>query len=287
MPSMYPQVSYVELLESTSKRRQALKDSYFFDCDCSRCVSALLGESSDDWFLDGLACSAKDCSDGVIVVADPVESIGGTLECRVCGKHRECGDVVSCQQRLRDMRLVLKESRRRADSTELEQWQLYQQLWQIVRRSLRAHPKSTLVATTARDIGNFLMDADAATLSKLGDQPPRALPFFLDELRATEWVIPDVHLPSRGLLHFQIAKLIVEEVEQRRGAGYHQPAAMKLIEDADRHIKTGLSVYVVCRPRHDWSAPDSTRLSHHPRYADLVSFRIRRYEQARVRAWSR
>lgn len=148
---------------------------------------------------------------------------------------------------MRDLRRQVEESRHRGDATEITQWQLCQQLWEIARHDLYAHPKSTLVAALARDIGNFLMDADVAALVKPGGAPPRALPFFLEELHASEWVIPEVPLPSRGLLHFQIAKLIVEEGEQQHGSSPYSRSKVELIEDADRHIKTALSVCVVHR----------------------------------------
>jgi hypothetical protein len=240
-------VSYVELLESTAKRRHALQASYFFACDCRRCEMSMAQEFSDDWFLDGLECLAEDCSDGVVVIADRVEEVEGVSDCRVCGEPRAYSGIAKFQQKLRDLRRQLKESRQRADATELTQWQLYQQLWLIARHDLCAHPKSTQVAALARDIGNFLMDADVAALTKPGDVPPRALPFFLEELQATEWVIPEVHLPSRGLLHFQIAKLIVEEVDQQHASSPHSRSKVKRIENANHHIKTALSVYVTHR----------------------------------------
>ncbi|OWZ15687.1 Histone-lysine N-methyltransferase, partial [Phytophthora megakarya] len=51
-------VSYVELLQSTKKRRSELKGSYFFDCECTRCQASV--EKEEDWYLDGLECYEED-----------------------------------------------------------------------------------------------------------------------------------------------------------------------------------------------------------------------------------
>ncbi|KAF1781559.1 Zinc finger, MYND-type [Phytophthora cactorum] len=63
-------VSYIELLQSTKKRRMELKDSYFFDCQCTCCLAAMKEETTNDWYLDGLECSNKECLDGVVVLDD-------------------------------------------------------------------------------------------------------------------------------------------------------------------------------------------------------------------------
>jgi len=34
-------ISYVELAASTRVRRLALKDQYYFDCDCVRCIGSV------------------------------------------------------------------------------------------------------------------------------------------------------------------------------------------------------------------------------------------------------
>lgn len=217
-------MSYVELLESTTKRRQALKDSYFFDCKCIRCERALTCENnSEDIYLDGFACSSRNCEGAVDV---------NSLACCVCNKQRDHDEIKRYEQQLAD----INEQLRGADMAVGAKWELYQQLWRCICEKLRVHPKSSRMAIVSREIGNFVMDATELQ-EESGVSP---LPFFLAELAATDWIIPEVKLPSRGLLHFQISKLLLQKAQLIS----QHALALTTIDQADSHCKSALAMCV-------------------------------------------
>ncbi|KAL3664945.1 hypothetical protein V7S43_010121 [Phytophthora oleae] len=204
-------VSYVELLQSTTSRRSELKESYFFDCECARCQAALSQETTDDWYLDGLVCSNKECHDGVLIETNPV--------CKMCGKSRDGKEIARYEEELKSIGTL-------QSSSELERWEKYQQMWTIATQRLRLHPRNARIAVMAREIGNFLLTATSEQLQHL------VLPFCLAELHASEWLLPKTPLPSRGLLQLQIGKLLFEKAsasashaeQLQRAAEYLQQA---------------------------------------------------------------
>ncbi|GMF15746.1 unnamed protein product [Phytophthora lilii] len=208
-------VSYVELLQSTTSRRKELKESYFFDCTCERCEAAMQ-DGTEDWYLDGLRCDNKKCDTltGVVVVEEP--SADGV--CKRCGAVRN-GEEISRYKREFESIEALKAV------SEDDKWEKYQRQWEIAMIRLRMHPRNSRVAELAREIGNFLLCAKPLELQQ------QALKFFLAELRAVEWLLPETKLPSRGLLHFQIGKLLFEETNSA------QLASTNLVEKAHQAVK--------------------------------------------------
>ncbi|KAK1946796.1 Histone-lysine N-methyltransferase SMYD3 [Phytophthora citrophthora] len=202
-------VSYIELLQSTTSRRSELKDSYFFDCECTRCQTATM----DDWYFDGLMCSSKGCQGAF------VES---KRQCNLCGTERDTTEVARYEEELKSISSA-------QSSSELERWEKYQRMWTIATLRLRLHPRNAQVAVMAREIGNFLLTASSEQLQHL------ALPFCQAELRATEWLLPKTPLPSRGLLQFQIGKLLFEASASENG---------ELLLEAAEYLQQALSVYV-------------------------------------------
>lgn len=60
-------ISYVELAASTNTRRKALRDQYYFDCNCIRCSRLVTREGSrEDAFLEGYGCVNSDCNGPLI-----------------------------------------------------------------------------------------------------------------------------------------------------------------------------------------------------------------------------
>eukprot|EP00644_Phytophthora_capsici_P005133 jgi/Phyca11/96394/e_gw1.1.416.1 len=182
-------VSYIELLQSTTSRQAELKGSYFFDCECTRCQAA----TTDDWYLDGLMCSNKECQ-GFVELA----------------RHEEELKAISALP----------------SSSDLKTWEKYQKMWTIATQQVRLHPRNARVAVMAREIGNFLLTASEQLQH-------HALPFCLAELHATEWLLPKTPLPSRGLLRFQIGKILFE-----------QAASAEQLQKAAEYLQQALSVYV-------------------------------------------
>ncbi|KAG0555743.1 hypothetical protein KC19_11G000800 [Ceratodon purpureus] len=78
-------ISYVELAASTTTRRKALKDQYYFDCNCIRCsrMDSLAG-LREDALLEGYKCINSNC-DGALIA-----EIGrDKISCNVCGCKRD------------------------------------------------------------------------------------------------------------------------------------------------------------------------------------------------------
>ncbi|CAI5719262.1 unnamed protein product [Hyaloperonospora brassicae] len=228
-------VSYVELLQSTQARRRELKESYFFDCQCARCQAALAeekeGEAKDDWYLDGLVCNRRngETCGGVVVLEKAMDRIDGTAVCRVCGTARDQQEIDRWEKRLKGFDEALT-----VDSKQEAKWEVYQQKWEILTQQLQLHPRNARVAAMAREIGNFLVETTSSDLQRL------ALSFFLAELRAVEWLLPETKLPSRGLLHYHIGKLMFEEVKSSLCAPSRVDAAERL-ESVAKHLHEALS----------------------------------------------
>ncbi|CAH0493555.1 unnamed protein product [Peronospora farinosa] len=224
-------VSYIELLQSTKARRSELRESYFFDCECLRCQAGRKEEVEDDWYLNGLVCSSKkgNTCGGVVVVEKAKDGSVSSATCKMCRTERDRKEIERLERQLKELET------HKNFASEQDKWQLYQQKWEIVTLQLRLHPQNSRVAVMARTIGNFLFGAKSPGLQRL------ALPFFLAELRAVEWLLPNTKLPSRGLLHFQIGKLLIEET--KTPLRFLSPAnRAKQIESAVNHLQQSLSV---------------------------------------------
>ncbi|KAI9918730.1 hypothetical protein PsorP6_012028 [Peronosclerospora sorghi] len=221
-------VSYIELLQSTTRRQKELRESYFFDCECTRCKGGANEMFAEDWYLDGLRCAAnKDttCCEGVVVV-EGGDDCFEIARCKMCGASRDSKEIHRQEKRLKDVE-------ERKESNEHDKWEQYQHKWEIMTSRLCLHPRNTRVAELAREIGNFLSEASNLDLRRL------ARPFFQMELRAVEWLLPTMKLPSRGLLHFQLGKLFFEQATTLSRRNRAEP-----MECAAKHLEQALVVYV-------------------------------------------
>lgn len=106
--------------------------------------------------------------------------------------ERECKDI--------ELKLQL-------NLTAMDKWRLYQRLRTILVDELGLHPRNARIAMLYREIGTFLMDTSASEFPEK-KKPAEALQFFAQELEATAWILPTMKLPSRGLLHYQLGKLL-------------------------------------------------------------------------------
>ncbi|KAF4128902.1 SET domain-containing protein [Phytophthora infestans] len=211
-------ISYVEVLQSTKKRQKILKDSYFFECQCSRCTT----ETTDDWYLDGLQCGNKGCPTGVVVL----DGDRNNAVCKICGTIRNKEEINRYEQELQTLEKL-------PANCEEDKWKKYQQMWEIATRRLKLHPRSSRAAVLARDISNFLTDASSVELQQ------QALPFCFAELHTVEWLLPKTNLPFRGSIKAQIGKLLlggiassVDRAEQLQQATKHLQEALSVLECA-------------------------------------------------------
>lgn len=72
--------SYVHLHMSNSFRRQKLKDNWYFECKCQRC----LDPTEMGTFMDGVKCDSSDCNEGFLLMKDP-ENLDSEWMCNGCG----------------------------------------------------------------------------------------------------------------------------------------------------------------------------------------------------------
>ncbi|GLD95798.1 hypothetical protein PINS_up004476 [Pythium insidiosum] len=208
-------ISYVELLESTTRRRDALRRSYFFECHCDRCERAAV-DPSDDQFLDGFACDNAACRDGVAVAASETSAV-------VCVR---CGYETHSQVKLEALEERWRSLRQRVEEEDGDRWLRLTDAWTFATTTLRLHPRNTRLATLSREIGNFLIDHETHHPNE------EAIEWLQRELQATQWVLPTLALPTRGLLHYQLATRYQKGVERQQQ------------QQAIVHFRQALDMYV-------------------------------------------
>lgn len=237
MTGLRNQISYVELLDTTAQRQQALSESYFFTCDCDRCTASQSGTSNDDWFLDGYACPSSGstaCGLNGVVVFHNDDNDASTASCVRCGRLRSLPN----RRALTDASDALAK-RIRTLAPGPDKWRLSQQHQALLVDELALHPRNTRLAAFYRDTGTWLIDAPATAFPSTSSfrVTTTALTMFTHELTATVWLIPTVKLPARGLLHFQIGKLTMSDDAASDGG-------RTALETATKHLQHALSMYV-------------------------------------------
>ncbi|KAJ0395574.1 hypothetical protein P43SY_000682 [Pythium insidiosum] len=197
-------ISYVELFESTPRRRDVLRRSYFFHCRCPRCERAAAEPSEDQW-LDGYQCADAACREGVAVV-EPAEAALVCVTCR--RKGRSLAELEPLEARWRSLRAT--------GANAAEQWRRLRDAWAFASETLRLHARNARLAALARDLGNHAIDHKP--------EGTTAIDWLQREWEATRWLLPALALPSRGLLHFQLAKLYREERRDQQAIDHFRRA---------------------------------------------------------------
>lgn len=88
---------YVSPLETTSMRRQKLKQGWYFDCKCVRCVDP----TESDSFVSATRCMR--CGEGTILPLDPVKTDPKSVwKCEKCGFNTNQGAVDNLVQYFTD-----------------------------------------------------------------------------------------------------------------------------------------------------------------------------------------
>ncbi|KAG0600003.1 hypothetical protein M758_11G000200 [Ceratodon purpureus] len=120
-------ISYVELAASTTTRRKALKDQYYFDCNCIRCsrMDSLAG-LREDALLEGYKCINSNC-DGALIAEigrSPVSTLQGVVQflrgftifkCTfystsvVSGRDKISCNVCGCKRDVQEAKIVAME----------------------------------------------------------------------------------------------------------------------------------------------------------------------------------
>lgn len=226
----------MELLDSTSKRRQALRESYFFDCQCQRCASVPFGECTDDLYLDGYACKNSSCQPHGVVGKHDGDADNFSARCKKCGSERT---FLKTKQLDEECEIIECKLQQQPNLAAADKWRLYQRVQTILVEELGLHPRSTRIATLCREIGAFLVDTPASEFPA-DKKPAEAIQYFTQELEATAWILPTMKLPSRGLLHFQLGKLICD-AESSSEPGTRSDT-VEAIEKAIKHLQQALSM---------------------------------------------
>lgn len=185
----------------------------------------------DDWYLDGYSCWNPKCGPEGVVVVEETDAAGSAF-CTSCGSERSIAEI---QRRERECEVIERDLNQRQLSA-IEKWRRYRCLWLFVDDKLHLHRRNMRVATLSRQIGTFLVEA-APSIFPDGVVAATPIDYFIRELQATEWILPTMKLPSRGLLHFQLAKLYYEEKDSSRRCS--EAAA---IQSATDHFHRALSM---------------------------------------------
>eukprot|EP00249_Psilotum_nudum_P015021 c25124_g1_i1 orf=280-1665(-) len=97
-------VSYVELGASTTTRQKELKEQYFFNCNCLRCMNpGNLEGTAEDGFLEGFRCLNGTCKGALVLYSGGKRS----LACQACGFVRMESEV---QKEVKEAENALKEA---------------------------------------------------------------------------------------------------------------------------------------------------------------------------------
>lgn len=120
----------------------------------------------------------------------------------------------------------------------MDKWRLYQRLQTILVDELDLHPRNTRIANLCREIGTFIMDTPTSEFPG-NKKPATAIRYFTQELEATKWILPRMKLPARGLLHFQLGKLLCgdEDFSDRSVR-----SSVEVIEKTIKHFQQTLSM---------------------------------------------
>ncbi|CAM6120160.1 unnamed protein product [Calypogeia fissa] len=114
-------VSYVDLAASTPTRQKALKEQYYFECCCTRCMRRETSEGMiEDAILEGCRCLKPDCEGASLPLSD-----GKRLVCYSCGSIQVEMKVKALGL---DTRKLLEEaSKANVSGSDIRARELYQQ----------------------------------------------------------------------------------------------------------------------------------------------------------------
>lgn len=182
-------ISYVELAASTNTRRKALRDQYYFDCNCIRCSRLVTREGSrEDAFLEGYGCVNSDCNGPLI--EDPGSD---KVICEVCGLKRE---VQQTKSAAKEVELDVLEASNLYAAGKLESARrLYSEV-EAKQRKLW-HPYSVPLLRTHDALLKICMDMEDWA---------SALEFCQSTIPAYERAYPPFS-PLLGLQYFTLGKL--------------------------------------------------------------------------------
>lgn len=201
-------LSYIEIAESTEKRRRELRENYHFDCDCVRCSGGVVNESE----LSGFKCES--CA-GCVVVE-------GQARCERCGKERDAGELLQVDGQIQRL---LVEGKAEGSIAQLKR------AWALAERHL--HPHNIALLHVLNAVSKLSIDTG---------QWQGARQFAHKQLAFYQFIYPINH-PLLGLQHFTVGKL-ENLLEQPATALKHLQQAVSILSithSTESHLLRELS----------------------------------------------
>ncbi|CAK9179086.1 unnamed protein product [Ilex paraguariensis] len=81
-------ISYIETAGSTTTRQKALKEQYFFSCNCPHCIKAQFDDIQESAILEGYICKDNACNGFLLRDSDNKGFI-----CQQCGLFRDKEEI--------------------------------------------------------------------------------------------------------------------------------------------------------------------------------------------------
>nr|ABR16570.1 unknown [Picea sitchensis] len=183
-------VSYIEIAASTASRKKSLKEQYFFDCKCLRCLKVDTPDGlHEDAILEGFRCSSDHCEGFLLHDPDDAQS----LVCQLCGCGRN--EEETKKQARKVDKLGKEASKLLSSGNYSEARSLYEQIQQL--QTQLWHPYSVILLRTGDTLLKICME--------LYDWK-QALKYCRLTIPAYERAYPTCH-PMMGLQYYACGKL--------------------------------------------------------------------------------
>eukprot|EP01018_Ginkgo_biloba_P035137 Gb_12569 [translate_table: standard] len=183
-------MGYVEIAASTVSRQNSLREQYFFDCKCSRCVKVgTLDGLREDAILEGYRCSNEHCEG--FLLHDPGND--RMVQCQYCGSERNEDEM---KQQAKQVDNIAKEA---SELFSLGKYSdarcLYEKIEQL--QSKLWHPYSVFLIRTRDTLLKIYMELQDWI---------EALKYCRLTIPSYEWAYPSFH-PLVGLQYYTSGKL--------------------------------------------------------------------------------
>ncbi|XP_060526173.1 histone-lysine N-methyltransferase SMYD3-like isoform X2 [Cylas formicarius] len=177
-------ISYIDVMGSTEDRLRELQKTYYFLCDCVKCIEP---ECVDDMY--GAACPNPKCNSSINMNNNPTQCI-------------KCGTVVT-QDFANNFKDVLEFTEMHLDTMKQTTLCLKRHQQVLFKFHLKHVKVLDLAFESAIDLGLF----------------DEALQYGLELIEAYRKYYPEIH-PLRGLLHLKLCKLLLYEGKVTEGINH-------------------------------------------------------------------
>lgn len=182
-------ISYIDILATTEERQKELLDTYYFLCDCPKCM---LPENHSEMF--GAACPNKSCNNSIEIDKDPCE-----ISCDKCGTKLS-------QEFINNFKDV-------EEFTEMHLANMKNTIYLDVCKVCLSKQRGVLNKSHLRHIKTLDLAFEGSI--DLGDFDS-ALKYGLELVDGYWKYYPKIH-PLTGLLHLKLAKLYLYKNQSKEG----------------------------------------------------------------------